>query len=326
MISMSRNKISVVVPCFDEQAVIGETHRCLIEVLNGQKDFAWEIIYVDDGSSDNTWSILSSLAKSHNEVSAIKLSRNFGHQMASMAGLESATGDAVVLIDADLQDPPSLIPEFYQKWVDGNEVVYGKRKKRNGESLFKRLTASLFYRLLNRVSEVEIPLDTGDFRLMDRKVVDHIVAMPERARFLRGMVAWVGFRQCAVEYDRDERYAGVSKYPLRKMLKFAADGILSFSALPLKLATFTGLVTFGLSLVGFVYAIWLRLLTDNWVSGWTALFVTVLFFGGLQLLTLGLIGEYLARIYTESKRRPLYIIDEVCVSSSCDGDSDNKVK
>jgi dolichol-phosphate mannosyltransferase len=242
-----------------------------------------------------------------------------------MAGIEEADGDAVVLIDADLQDPPSLITEFYKKWCEGNEVVYGKRKKRHGESVFKRLTARIFYRLLNKLSEVEIPLDTGDFRLMDRKVVDQLLSMPERSRFLRGMVAWVGFRQCAVEYERDERYAGVSKYPLSKMMKFAADGILSFSAIPLKLATFAGLATFGLSVVGFVYAVCLRLLTDNWVNGWTALFVAVLFFGGLQLLTLGLIGEYVARIYTESKGRPHYIIDEVCVAADDDDEPENQV-
>lgn len=322
---MSKKTVSVVVPCFNEGTVIDETHRRLVEVLDGQQDFAWEVVYVDDGSGDQTWPMVSSFARTLRNVSAVKLSRNFGHQMASMAGLEVATGNAMVLIDADLQDPPALIPEFYSKWIEGYEVVYGKRSRRKGESVFKRLTARVFYRLLNKLSEVEIPLDTGDFRLMDRKVVDRLLAMPERARFLRGMVAWVGFRQCGVDYERDERFAGVSKYPLGKMLKFAADGILSFSTIPLKFATLAGMGTFCLSIAGFLYALGLRLLTDNWVSGWTALFVAVLFFGGLQLLTLGLIGEYLARIYTESKGRPLYIVDDMCGSDVLVDESSNVV-
>lgn len=306
----TKANISIVVPCFNEQEVIKVTHQRICDVLGKQDDFSWTLIYVDDGSQDRTWPMISSLAGKEANVRALRLSRNFGHQMASMAGIDAAAGDAVVLIDADLQDPPELILEFFKEWKDGNEVVYGKRCRRKGESTFKLTTASAFYRILNRLSEVEIPLDTGDFRLIDRKVVEHLLSMPERSRFLRGMVAWVGFRQCAVEYERDERYAGVSKYPLSKMLKFASDGIISFSAIPLKFATFAGLLTFGFSILGFIYALCLRVLTDNWVSGWTALFVAVLFFGGLQLLTLGLIGEYISRIYTESKGRPLYIVAE----------------
>ncbi len=240
----------------------------------------------------------------------LALSRNFGHQMAVTAGLQHVAGHVVVLIDADLQDPPEVIVEMLDRWRQGADVVYGVRTEREGETAFKRGTASAFYRLLARLTDVAIPLDTGDFRLMDRTVGDAFLAMPERDRFVRGMVAWTGFRQEPVLYRRAARLAGETGWPLRKMLRFAVDGIVSFSLAPLRLATWLGLLAAGLALAGIVYAVALRLLTDAWVSGWTSLFIAILFMGGVQLVLLGILGEYVGRIYGEVKRRPLYLVKE----------------
>src|SRR5258708_4583013 len=240
----------------------------------------------------------------------ICLARNLGHQTAVTAGLEHAAGDCVVIIDADLQDPPEVIAEMVARWRDGYEVVYGVRENRDGETRFKLWTAKAFYRLMNRMSKVKIPLDVGDFRLIDRKVVDALLAMPERDRFLRGMVSWVGFKQIAVFYRRDSRLAGESKYPLLKMIEFAADGILSFSFAPLRLATWTGFAAIGVALAGVIWAVLLRLFTTDWVRGWSSLFVAILFMGGVQLIFLGIIGEYIGRIYGEVKQRPLYFVSE----------------
>ena len=306
---MRKFALSVVVPCFDEADVIEETHRRLTAVL-GSHGHAYEIIYVDDGSSDRTAELLHGIQAGDAQVRVLSLSRNFGHQTAVTAGIDHAGGVAVVLIDADLQDPPELIHDMLAKWREGYEVVFGRRILRRGENTFKRATAAAFYRVINRLSEVEIPLDSGDFRLMDRRAVDALRAMPERDRFVRGMVAWVGFRQFALPYVRAERFAGTSKYPLRKMVAFAVDGIMSFSIVPLRLATGIGVLTAGLASIGIVYALALRLLTSNWVSGWTLLFIAVLFMGGVQLLSLGIIGEYVGRTYRESKRRPLYLIGD----------------
>ena len=299
--------LSIVVPCFNEEAVIEATHDRLIHVLGATR---FEIVYVDDGSSDATWAKLCEIQKKDAHVRSVRLSRNFGHQMASTAGLQHASGEAVVLIDADLQDPPELIPEMVAKWREGFEVVYGSRASRQGESWLKATTAKAFYRVINKVSEVPIPLDTGDFRLMDRRVVDAVLAMPERDRFLRGMVAWAGFRQAAVPYVRQPRQAGASKYPLRKMVHFAGDGILSFSLAPLKLATVLGFFASVIALSGIVYTLVVRLETREWVPGWASIFLAVLFMGGVQLICLGVIGEYLGRIYGESKHRPLYFVAE----------------
>lgn len=301
--------LSVVVPCFNEEAVIASTHQRLARVLDGL-DVPAEIVYVDDGSRDATFSQLAAIQASDTRVRVLRLSRNFGHQVACTAGLRQAAGDAVVLIDADLQDPPEIIPEMLARWRDGFQVVYGTRVLREGESWFKRATAKIFYRVINRVSEVDIPLDTGDFRLLDRRVVDAVLAMPERDRFLRGMVAWAGFRQAALPYERKARPAGASKYPLRKMLHFAGDGVLSFSLVPLKLATVLGFAASALALAGIVYTLVVRLVTHAWVAGWASLILAVLFMGGVQLICLGVIGEYLGRIYGESKRRPLYFVAE----------------
>ncbi|WP_317932088.1 glycosyltransferase family 2 protein [Halioxenophilus sp. WMMB6] len=299
--------LSVVVPCFNEQEVISETNTQLLTTLS-RRPFRFEILYINDGSSDATEVLLNNICAQQPECKCIHLSRNFGHQNAVSAGLDFAAGDLIVLIDADLQDPPEVILTMIEHWQRGYDVAYGVRTQRLGESPLKLLTAKYFYRILNQLSDTPIPLNTGDFRLMDRQVVNAIHLMPERDRFLRGMISWVGFNQCAVTYQRQERFAGASKYPLIKMLRFATDGILSFSNKPLRLATWMGLTASALALVGIFYAITLRLLTDNWVSGWTFLAVTILFMGGVQMLFLGLIGEYIGRIYQATKNRPIYLI------------------
>lgn len=302
--------VSVVVPCFNEQEVVRETHRRLSATLGALRGLRYELIFVDDGSRDATRTLLRELQAADAHVRLVLLSRNFGHQLAVTAGIDHARGAAVVLIDADLQDPPEVIEAMLARWREGYQVVYGVRSERQGETAFKRATARVFYRVLNRLSDVDIPLDTGDFRLMDRQVVEALRSMPERDRFLRGMVSWAGFRSIAVPYQRAPRLAGESKYPLWKMVRFAVDGILSFSHSPLRLATWIGVAASGLALLGMVYAILMRLFTDVWVPGWTLLFVAVSFFGGVQLLSLGIIGEYVGRIYSESKRRPLYLVAE----------------
>ena len=301
--------LSIVIPCYNEEEVIKTTHARLIAVLEKiTADF--ELIYVDDGSRDRTAELLCQLQKSDSRVRVILLSRNFGHQMATTAGIEYSIGGAVVLIDADLQDPPELIQEMVEKWSQGYDVVYGVRSERIGESAFKLWTAKAFYRLINYLSDVTIPLDTGDFRLMDRRVVKALSAMPERDRFLRGMVSWVGFRQIPLPYQRDKRLAGVSKYPFWKMVRFASDGILSFSLVPLRLAIWFGFCALALAFLGIIYALVVRLFTSNWQPGWALLFIGILSMGGVQLIFLGVIGEYIGRIYREEKRRPLYIVRE----------------
>jgi|SRR5687767_1444141 len=305
--------LSVIVPCYNEAAVLRATHERLSRTLGALPDIESEIIFVDDGSSDDTFHLLTELHASDRRVRVVRLSRNFGHQVAVTAGLAEASGDAIAIIDADLQDPPEVIPEMIDLWNAGNDVVYGSRVTRDGESRFKLWTAKAFYRMINRLSDTEIPLDTGDFRLIDRKVADVLLAMPERGRFLRGMVSWVGFRQTPVFYKREARHAGKSKYPLLKMIRFAMDGIVSFSILPLRLAALTGLAAIWIALAGIVVAVVVRVfaLYDLQLGrGWASLFVAILFMGGVQLLCLGLIGEYLGRIYTEVKQRPLYAVRE----------------
>jgi len=302
--------ISVIVPCYNEEQVIVETHRQLVTTLAALDDLDFEIVYVDDGSSDKTVDLLRTIQSADKRTRVVRLARNFGHQLAVSAGLEHSAGDAVVIIDADLQDPPEVIPEMVERWRDGYHVVYGMRTDRPGETAFKLWTAKLFYRFINRLSKVQIPLDVGDFRLLDRRVVDVLLSMPERDRFLRGMVSWIGFRQVAVMYRRAERRAGESKYPLFKMLQFAADGVLSFSLTPLRLALWVGFLSIGMAFAGILYALIIRLYTNDWVRGWTSIFTAVLFIGGAQLVTLGIIGEYIGRIYAEVKRRPLYVVEE----------------
>jgi polyisoprenyl-phosphate glycosyltransferase len=301
--------LSVVVPSFNEERVIRQTHQRLLTALT-PLETEFEIVYVDDGSTDGTGIILHELSATDSRVRVVRFARNFGHQMAVTAGLDHACGEAVVLIDADLQDPPEVIPQMVALWREGYQVVYGVRRHRPGETFVKRSSAAAFYRLINLMSDVPIPLDTGDFRLMDRCVVDVLREMPEQHRFIRGMVSWVGFRQCPIYYERSPRFAGESKYPLGKMIRFALDGVTSFSTVPLRWATWAGLLAAGISLLGIIYAVITRLMTNSWVPGWAAIFVAVLFVGGVQLLSLGAIGEYVGRIYGEAKGRPLYIVAE----------------
>ena len=304
-------KISVVVPMYYEEEVAKECYTRLKNVLEKIENYNYEIIFINDGSKDKTIEIIKEIAEENKNVKIISFSRNFGHQCAVTAGLRYVTGDAIVIIDADLQDPPELIPEMIKLWEEGNEVIYGKRKSREGESRFKLLTASMFYKTLNALSDVEIPKDTGDFRLVDRKVVEVINSLPEHNKFLRGLFSWVGFKQKAYEYERKERYAGKTKYPLKKMLKLAQDGIFSFSIKPLKIVGAMGILSVIISIMLFVYAV-LSYAFDwnNLVPGWTSLMVTMTFIGGMILISLWMIGEYIGRIYDETKRRPEYIIDE----------------
>ena len=308
-------ELSVIVPCYNEDAVLAECQRRIAGVLDGM-GVEYECLYIDDGSRDSTWLHLRRMqAESAGRVVAVSLSRNFGHQPAVSAGLTLARGKAIVIIDADMQDPPELIPEMVKLWREGNDVVYGVRESRDGESHFKLITARLFYRLINRLSDVEIPADTGDFRLIDRRAVDAILSMPERHRLLRGICSWVGFVQVPFPYKRAARFAGTTKYPFKKMLALALDGIISFSVVPLRLLTIGGMLTALLSLAGILYALIARTLTHHWVQGWATLFIGLLFFSGMQMICLGIMGEYIGRIYTEVKQRPLFVIRDVVRSA-----------
>ncbi|HJJ12648.1 MAG TPA: glycosyltransferase family 2 protein [Clostridiaceae bacterium] len=303
-------KISIIVPMYYEEEVAEECYNRLRKVLANIAGYEYEIIFINDGSKDKTLKILIEIANKDKRVKVISFSRNFGHQCAVTAGLQYVTGDAIVIIDADLQDPPELIPEMLKLWEDGNEVIYGKRKSREGESKFKLLTASIFYKTLNALSDVEIPKDTGDFRLVDRKVVDVINALPEHNKFLRGLFSWVGFKQKPFVYERKERFAGKTKYPLKKMLKLAQDGIFSFSIKPLKIVGTMGIISIAISVAILIYAILSYIFNwNNLTAGWTSLMVTMTFLSGMILISLWMIGEYIGRIYDETKRRPQYIIE-----------------
>jgi dolichol-phosphate mannosyltransferase len=270
----------------------------------------YELIFVNDGSVDNSLVLLKRMAAEDPNIKVVSLSRNFGHQAAITCGLNYSRGDAVIVMDADLQDPPEFIPELIKKWREGYDVVYAVREQRQGDSLFKRATAALFYRVIRKLARLEIPADTGDFRLLSRRAVEALKATRERSRFVRGLVSWIGYRQTGVRFVRQERVAGQTKYPFRKMLKFAIDGITSFSFFPLQMATYFGFAISGLSFVYITYAVLQKLLTDRPVVGWTSVIVAILFVGGVQLITLGVIGEYIGRIYEEVKQRPLYLVDE----------------
>jgi len=300
--------LSVIIPCYNEEEIIGKTIKSLVKVCSSFKEIETEYIFVDDGSKDSTLKILKQNSQKNSNIKILSLSRNFGHQIALTAGIEHSSGDAVVIIDADLQDPPKLIEKMLEKWKIGFDVVYAKRKKRNGETKFKILTASFFYRLLSFLSDISIPQDTGDFRLISRRVCDILISMPERDRFVRGMVSWVGFKQTEVLYERQKRLAGETKYPFQKMIKLALDGIISFSTKPLRIATILGFFSAFLSLTGIFYAVILRLFSNTWVEGWTAIMIVMLFLGGMQMIILGILGEYIGRVYNESKNRPLYIL------------------
>ncbi|NCU25145.1 glycosyltransferase [Candidatus Nomurabacteria bacterium] len=301
---------SVVVPLYNEEEVISETYRRLRKVME-TLDGSYEVVMINDGSRDKTAAMAKEICASDSNFKLLNFSRNFGHQTAITAGMDHASGKAIIVIDADLQDPPEIIPEMIEKWKQGFEVVYGKRVSRKGETWFKKLTAKLFYRTLNKLTDVKIPTDVGDFRLIDRKVKDALLKVPEHNRYVRGLISWLGFRQTEVEFIREARFAGETKYPLRKMIKLAVDGITSFSYKPLKFSIGTGIF---LSVSGLIFALVVVILRlNNIVSmepGWASLMVVCLFFFGFVLIMLGIIGEYIGRIFEEVKGRPLYIVSE----------------
>lgn len=301
--------ISVVIPVFNEESNLPVLYERLVNSVTAISN-DYELIFVNDGSKDNSLNIIKELSLKNAQVKYIDFSKNFGHQLAVFAGLENAKGDTIVIIDADLQDPPELIKELYSKMKEGYDVVYAQREQRVGESWHKLMTAKLFYRFINRLSEVSIPLDTGDFRIISKKINDIIVSMPERNKFLRGQIAWAGFNQTFVSYTREERYAGKTNYSYSKMFSFAFDGITAFSNLPLRLATYLG---FAVSLISFffiLYTLYQKYFKHDVVQGWSSLMVSILFIGGVQLICLGIIGEYLGRIMDNVKQRPMYIVRE----------------
>ncbi len=306
---MTNIRYSIVAPCYNEEGNLYELNRRVKEVMD-QTGEPWELVLINDGSHDRTSALMRELHALDPRVHYIDFARNFGHQIAVTAGMDYAQGDAIILIDADLQDPPELILDMIQKWKEGYKVVYAVRSERKGETWFKLITAKLFYRLIYRITDVNIPMDTGDFRLMDRQVVDTMKRMKERHRFIRGMTSWVGFKQTGVYYVREERFAGQTNYPLRKMVKFAGDAITGFSYLPLQMATYLGFSIAALSGLGMIGVILARLFGNQAFFGQATTLVMVLFLGGIQLICLGIIGEYLGRIYDEVKARPLYVVDE----------------
>jgi len=304
---------SVVIPAFNEQEVIGETYKRLTNVMAGMGE-PYELIFVNDGSKDQTAHIIAEFCENDPSVRLINFTRNFGHMAAISAGMEHSRGEAVFVIDADLQDPPEVFPEMAAKWKEGYHVIYGKRIQRKGESLFKRASAKLFYKFIRRMTSVDLPPDTGEFRLIDRQVCDVVNKLPEKNRYIRGLVSWVGFKQIPVEYVRESRFAGKTKYPLRKMFLFAMDAITSFSYKPLKLATIAG---FSISFISFIYiisVIYQYFFTDRTIAGWASTIAAILFTQGIVLMILGLMGEYIGRIYTELQNRPNYIVQEIIES------------
>jgi polyisoprenyl-phosphate glycosyltransferase len=310
-LSRTLKHLAVVAPCYNEEAGIPEFVR-RVKAVCEQLDCSYEIVLVNDGSRDNTLAVALDVASRDHCVRVVNLLRNFGHQAAVTAGLDVVDGDAVVLIDSDLQDPPELILEMVAAWRDGADVAYGQRRKREGETAFKRFTAALFYRLLRSMTKSNIPADTGDFRLMDRRVVEVLRSMRERHRFIRGMVSWVGGRQVAVPYDRKPRFAGETKYPLRKMVSFALDAVTSFSVVPLRLVTWLALTIITLAVLATALVFIVRLVNpDYFIPGYASIMLTMIFFGGFQLLALGIIGEYLGRMYESVKARPIYVIEQI---------------
>ncbi len=304
-------KITIIIPIYNEEECLPILYERMKRLMEDIKKYEFEILFVNDGSRDRTLTILKEIAEKDSNIKVISFSRNFGHQCAVTAGLKYVTGDAIVIIDADLQDPPELIPDMLKLWEEGNEVIYGKRKTREGESKFKLLTAKLFYNTLNTLSDVEIPKDTGDFRLVDKKVVDVINSLPEHNKFLRGLFSWVGFEQKAFEYERKERLIGKTKYPLKKMLKLASDGIIGFSTKPLKIVGGLGMLAISISIVILLYALLSFIFKwNNLTAGWTSIMVSTTFFSGTILISLWMTSEYIARIYDECKGRPQYIIKE----------------
>ena len=311
--------LSIVVPCFNEQACIAELHARLGAAARIAVGEDYELVLINDGSRDESWPVMRAIAAADPHVVAVNLSRNHGHQLALTAGLDLCRGETVLIIDADLQDPPELLPQMLAAMKDSDaDVVYGVRKSRAGETAFKRATAHGFYRLLSRATEVDIPLDTGDFRLMSRRALDALLAMPEQARFIRGMVAWIGFKQMPFAYDRQERFAGETKYPLAKMVRFAFDALTGFSSAPLKLASHAGLLLSLSSVLLILYIAWAWLSGQN-IQGWTSLMLVVVVLGAVQMFVLALMGEYTGRLYNEAKQRPLYIVQEIAGAEKLPG-------
>lgn len=301
--------LSVIVPIYNEEenilALFDRLQKCI-----SQLPVQPEYIFVNDGSHDRSFELIKQLASKNQSVRYIDFSRNFGHQVAVTAGIDACSGDSVVIIDADLQDPPELISELYKKWQEGYEVVYAKRRTRAGENFLKRITAKMFYRALKRITSINIPVDTGDFRIIDRKIVEILKQMPEQQKFLRGQISWAGFRQTYIEYDRSERNAGKTGYTYKKMIRFALDGITSFSNFPLKFATMAGFTVSCISFFIILYALYERFITKNYVAGWASLMLSILFLGGIQLISIGIIGEYISRLSANIRNRPLYIVNE----------------
>ena len=305
--------ISVVIPVYNEEANIAALYDRLRSVLDAMS-VSYELIFVNDGSRDRSLNLLLALAARDKHLVYIDLSRNFGHQVAVTAGLDAARGDAVVIIDADLQDPPELIPRLYDKLPDGYEVVYAKRRSRRGESLAKKLTARLFYRILTAITRISIPVDTGDFRIISRKVVEGLKRMPEQHKFLRGQISWIGYQQTFVEYDRAERAGGGTGYTYRKMIRLALDGITGFSDAPLKAATLSGFAVSGVAFLVMLYTLYARFITRDYEPGWASLMMSILFLGGVQLIAVGIIGEYIARLSANVRQRPLYIVSDTNIT------------
>lgn len=302
--------LSVIIPCFNEEEVINETYRRLKNIVD-ENNYKYEFIFINDGSSDNTLKILKKFADADKNTKVLSFSRNFGHQCAVTAGLNQCLGDIAIIIDADLQDPPELFPEMIKLYNQGFDVVYGVRKERKGENIFKKITAKVFYRLLNKLSDVKLPLDTGDFRLISSKVIKEYKNLPEKNKYIRGLISWLGFKQIPIYYDRDARFAGVTKYPLKKMIKFASTGLLYFSKKPLKLALNLGFFSIMISFILIFYAFFSKFfLSNETVPGWSSTLIIILFLGGIQLFTIGIMGEYIGNIFDELKGRPEYIIEE----------------
>lgn len=306
---MNKIDLSIIIPIYNEEKNISVVYNRLIQVVE-HLAIPYELIFINDGSMDNSLEFIKDLTNQNKNVKFIDLSRNFGHQVAVSAGLDISKGEATVIIDADLQDPPELIIDLYNKMKEGYNVVYARRKIRKGESFMKKITAKVFYRIMDKITSIPIPRDTGDFRIIDRKIINTLKRMPEQQKYLRGQIAWVGFKQTFVEYDRDVRYAGKTGYTYSKMLQFAFDGITSFSNFPLKFASITGFVVSGISFILILFALYEKLVLHNTVRGWTSLMLVVLFIGGIQLLSIGIIGEYIGRISANIRNRPLYIINE----------------
>lgn len=304
--------ISIIIPCYNEEKVINKAYETITDVMNNELQYEYELLFIDDGSRDRTLEILKEISKKDSKIKILSFTRNFGHQNAVTAGINHCNGNIAIIMDADLQDPPSLIPKMVDKYLEFDcNIVYGQRIERKGESLFKKITAKWFYRFLNKISNIKIPLDTGDFRLIDNEVIEKFNELNEKNKFIRGLISWTGFSQKPLKYIRDERYSGKTKYPLYKMVKFALNGFMSFSKKPLMISVIIGFITIIIGIILFVYSIIAKFSGDiDTISGWTSTIITIIFLGGIQLFSLGLIGIYLGNIFDEVKDRPEYIIKD----------------